>query len=148
MSNKEKILTIIDKNTGEIQARVKLQDKIFEEKRWFALFQDSLLWIAKQNFTGEQYNVMLYMFNKLDFDNYIRVKQVDIVRDLNMKKQNVSRSVKVLKENDIIYEAPDYKGFYKLNPHIGHKGTKNYGNNVVEFEKMKYGREQKNQQSE
>ena len=102
------------------------------------MFQDYALRIAHSDLTGEQCKVLFYLFNKLDFDNYIPIKQKDIVDELKINKQHVSRSVKVLKDNEIIYEAPDYKGFYKLNPYIGHKGTKNYNNNVVEFEKAKF----------
>ena len=137
MSDKEKILRIVDKKTGEIEADIKLPDRTFGKQRWFALFQDYALRIAHSDLTGEQCKVLFYLFNKLDFDNYIPVKQKDIVDELKIKKQNVSRCVKVLKDNDIIYEATDYKGFYKLNPHVGHKGTLNYGNNVVEFSKIK-----------
>ena len=137
MSDKEKFLTVINKETGEIEARVKLSNRTFGKQRWFALFQDYALRIAHSELTGEQYKVLFYLFNKLDFDNYIPIKQKDIVDDLKINKQHVSRSVKALKDNDIIYEAPEYKGFYKLNPHVGHKGTMNYGNNVVEFAKVK-----------
>ena len=148
MSDKEKILSIVNKHTGEIESRIKLPDKTFGKQRWFAMFQDYALRIAQSDLTGEQFKVLFYLFNKLDFDNYIPVKQKDIVDDLKINKQHVSRSVKALKDNDIIYEATDYKGFYKLNPHVGHKGTQNYGNNVVEFEKIRYEKEQKTQQGE
>ena len=133
---------------GDIEAVDKFFDRAFGEQRWFALFQDYALKIAHSDLTGEQCKVLFYLFNKLDFDNYIPVKQKDIVDELKINKQQVSRSVKALKDNDIIYEATDYKGFYKLNPHVGHKGTQNYGNNVVEFEKIRYEKEQKTQQGE
>ena len=129
MSDKVRILKIVDKETGEVEANIKLADRTFGKQRWFALFQDYALRIAHSDLTGEQCKVLFYLFNKLDFDNYIPIKQKDIVDELKINKQHVSRSVKVLKDNEIIYEAPDYKGFYKLNPYIGHKGTKNYNNN-------------------
>ena len=142
VSDREKILTVIDKKTGEIQARVKLQDKTFGEQRWFAMFQDALIWLGHQNITGEQFKVFCYMCYNLEFDNYIKIQQKDIAEEYNLSKFQVSRSIKALKDKDIIYEAPNYKGFYKLNPHVGHKGTQNYGNNVVEFEKIRYERQQ------
>ena len=72
--DKEKILTIIDKETGEIEAHIKLADRTFGKQRWFALFQDYALKIAHSDLTGEQCKVLFYLFNKLDFDNYISVK--------------------------------------------------------------------------
>ncbi len=77
------------------------------------------------------------MCYNLEFDNYIKIQQKDIAEEYNLSKFQVSRSIKALKDKDIIYEAPDYKGFYKLNPYIGHKGTKDYNRNVVEFTDIK-----------
>ena len=143
VSDKVRILRIVDKETGEIEADIKLPDRTFGKQRWLAMFQDGLLWLGHQNITGEQFKVFCYMCYNLDFDNFIKIQQKDIVREYNISKFQVSRAIKVLKDKEIIYEAPDYKGFYKLNPYIGHKGTKNYNNNVVEFEKAKFDKLQK-----
>ena len=132
-----KIFEVINTSTGEVELRKKIIDKTFGKQEWFAMFQDYALTIAHSNLTGEQFRVLFYLFNKLNFDNYIRVKQKDIVNELNIKRQNVSRSIKTLKEKDIIYEDPTDKGVYILNPHIGHKGTKNYQSNILQYTKLK-----------
>ena len=137
MGEKERILTVIDKETGEIEARIKLGDKTFGKQGWLAMFQDNLMWLSQQHMTGEQVNVMLNLFARLEFDNYLRVRTKDIAQSIGMHPKQVSRALKVLKDKEIIYEDPNDKNVYKLNPYIGHKGTKNYKDNVIEFETMR-----------
>ena len=134
---KVKILTVVNQGTGEIEARIKLAERTFGKKRWLAMFQDNLMWLSKQDMTGEQLKVMLNMFSRLEFDNYLYVKTKDIAESLGIHPKQASRALRVLKEKEIIYEDPNHHNVYKLNPYIGHKGTKNYSKNVTEFEKMK-----------
>ena len=137
VSDKEKILTVIDKETGEIQARVKLPDRTFGKQRWFAMFQDAMIWISQQHMTGEQVNVLCNLIGRMEYDNRIIFKTKDVADAVGIHPNHVSRALKVLREKDIIYKDPNNDKIYKLNPHIGHKGTMNYGNNVVEFAKVK-----------
>ena len=137
MSDKEKILTVIDKETGEIEARVKLPDRTFGKQRWLAMFQESLAWISGQHMTGEQVNVFCNLLSRVEFDNRIFYNREEVSKAVGIRPQHVSRAMRVLKEKEIIYEDPNNKNVYKLNPYIGHKGTMNYGNNVVEFAKVK-----------
>ena len=148
MSKKKKILTIVDKDTGEINSRIELQDKTFGDREWFAMFRGCGFQIATSNLTGEQYRVLFYLFDNLNFDNYISIKQKDIVDALHINKHSVSRSIRALKENNIIYEDPMDKNYYKLNPYIGYKGRKKYDATVVEFEKIKQQKEDEVQLSE
>lgn len=144
MSDKEKILTVIDKETGEIEARVKLPDRTFGKQRWLAMFQDALVWASGQHdMTGEQLKVMLNLIGTMEYDNRITYNREKIAEIVGIRPNNVSRAVKALKEKEIIYEDPNNKNVYKLNPYIGHKGTLNYGNNVVEFAKVKDNRDKK-----
>ena len=107
------------------------------------MFQDALSWIGEQHMTGEQLSVLCKLLGKLEFDNRIIYDRKGIAESIGMHPQHVSRAMRVLKDKEIIYEDPDNKNIYKLNPHIGHKGTKSYGNNVYEFEKIKFERSQK-----
>ena len=111
---------------GDIEAVDKFFDRAFGKQRWFAMFHDYALQITQEHLTGEQFNVLFYMFHKLQFDNYLLLKRKEIAEALDMYPTRVSRAIKVLKEKDIVYEDPNDKNYYKLNPYIGYKGRKKY----------------------
>ena len=92
---------------------------------WIALYQNPAGWLAQQRLTGEQYSVLFALFNRLDFENYLRVSRQDLADFLNMQPVNVSRAIKKLKELEIIIEGPPAGKFktYRLNPYIAHKGS-------------------------
>ena len=115
---------VMDETTGNIKGCFPLKTKNLG-KGWIAVYQDPALWIAQQNLTGEQFKVMFVLFNKLDFDNYLRIGLKEIAKLLNMQVTNVSRAMKKLKELQIIIEGPPAGKFktYRLNPYIAHKGS-------------------------
>ena len=136
MSDKEKILTVIDKETGEVQARIRLEDKTGKDG-WLGMFQNPLTWISQQHMTGEQLSVLCNLLGRVEFDNRIIFKTKDVATAIGIHPKQVSRALKVLRDKDIIYKDPHNEKVYKLNPHIGHKGTKNYKRNVIEFTDIK-----------
>ena len=88
-------------------------------------FQDSFEEIAKDpDMTGENYRVLFYLYSKLDFENFIQQTQKDIAEGLGMRKENVSRAMKLLTEKQIILEGPKTGRIkcYQLNPDYGWKG--------------------------
>ena len=131
--HKTKMLAVVDEDTGLIEYFRPLREKKIAGS-WVAMFQQGLAWIAKQNLTGEQWNVFAFLLSIVDFQNYIRISQKDIAEALGMKHQNVSRSIKKLEELDIIVEGPraGLHKTYMLNPNIGLKG-KQKGQKVVDF---------------
>ena len=136
-SKKDRILTVVDRATGEVEAQIKLQDKKLGTG-WCAMFQDPSCWIAEQRLTGEQYSVLLYILGKMDYDNYIRVPRKNIAEALNMQPVHVSRAMKVLKDMEIIVEE-EREGLnktYRFNPNVAHKGSYNYRDNVIEFNQL------------
>ena len=62
--------------------------------------QDGFEWLAKQDFTGETWRVLACVMAKLDFENYILIKQADVAIALRMPKQNVSRAMNILLEKE------------------------------------------------
>ena len=85
---------------------------------------NGLVALATYRLTGEVYSVLLYLMGKLSFDNWINITQVEIGKDLELARPNVSRAMKVLVEKQIILEGPR-KGrchTYRLNYAIGYKG--------------------------
>ena len=131
---KEKHYYVTTDEEGNIKGYFPLKEKSLG-KGWLALYQEPSLWLAQQNMTGEQYRVLFVLFNKLDFDNDLRLSLKEIADALNMKIANVSRAMKVLKEKSIIVEGLPAGKFktYRLNPYIAHKG-KNRSSTILDFQ--------------
>lgn len=104
---------------------------------WVGVYQEFMRWIAVQGLTGEQYNVLMYMMSKLDFDNYLRITQKNVSEALGIRKENVSRSVKKLVELEILAVGPKVgtSKTYRLNPRMAHKG-KNIKQTLIDFDDL------------
>ena len=120
-------------DNGEITRRYavfELPDKSRIQGGWFMAMQDGFEWLAKQDFTGETWRVLACVMAKLDFENYILIKQADVAIALRMPKQNVSRAMSVLLEKGVIHSGPKVGQVktYRLDPSFGFKGrAKNMG---------------------
>ena len=118
---------------------------------WMAFFQKSLAHIAKLDLTGEQLKVFLAIVSKMDFENYIRISQVDLAEELNIQRPHVSRAIKKLLDEDIISQGPraGLCKTYILNPKVGIKGRQkkkkliDYAEKKAQYEKEKYADAQK-----
>ena len=117
----------IDLDTGEVlegcMVYIPYRPKITE--RWFMAFQDTFIEIAKdQDMTGETMKVLMYLFGRLHFENFIQQSQADIADGLGMHKQHVSRAMRLLTSKQIVLEGPkdSRSKCYRLNPHYGWKG--------------------------
>ena len=130
---KEKHYYVTTDEEGNIKGYFPLKEKSLG-KDWFAMYQNSALWLAQQKMTGEQSSVLWYLFSQLDFDNYLRVTRKEIAETCKINPVNVSKAMKVLKEKSIIVEGPPAGKFktYRLNPYIAHKG-KNRNNTILDF---------------
>lgn len=120
-------ITQVNQETGEVLEGVlvwmpRKRKSPFE--RHFTMNQAGLLTLAK-NLTGEQLKVLLTLLADLDYENYIQITQLDIAEKLEMKKTNVSRSVKALIELGVVLEGPKVgrSKTYRLNEQFGWKGT-------------------------
>ena len=117
----------IDRETGEVMqgCMVYIPYRPRLTERWFMAFQDSFEEIAKDpEMTGETYKVLMYLYSKLDFENFIQQSQMDIAEGLGIQKQRVSRAMKVLTSKQIVLEGPKVgrSRCYRLNPNYGWKG--------------------------
>ena len=108
---------------------------------WVAFYQKSLEHISKLGLTGEQLNVFLALMSKLDFENYIRISQMDLAKKLNIKQPQVSRAIRRLLEEDIICQGPraGLCKTYILNPNVGIKG-KQKRNKLIDYKEAKAAR--------
>ena len=117
----------IDRETGEVMqgCMVYIPYRPRLTERWFMAFQDAFEEIAKDpELTLEPKNVLFYLYSKLDFENFIQQSQADIAEGLGIKKQQVSRAMKMLIAKQIILEGPKVgrSKCYRLNPNYGWKG--------------------------
>jgi len=80
---------------------------------------------ADRELTLEPKNVLLYLFSRLDFDNFIQVPQFEIAEALKMDKAKVSKAIKILVEKGILIRGPKVGHSYafRLNPNYGYKGN-------------------------
>ena len=145
-SKTSKYLAVVDDETGEVKGYFPLKSKHLSKGGDFlALYQDSIDYISNMpNMKLETLRVILKLFAKLDFDNYIRINQSKIAEEMMIKRPNVSRAIKNLLEMDIIREGPrtGTAKTYRLNPMIAHKG-KHYDDTVIEFSQLQSKRRKK-----
>ena len=123
----QKYVEQVDRNTGEVMqgCMVWIPQRPKLTERWFMAFQDSFIEIAKDpEMTGETLRVLMYLYGLLDFENYIQQSQKDIAEGLGMRKENVSRAMKLLTSKQIVLEGPKVgrSRCYRLNPDYGWKG--------------------------
>lgn len=118
----------IDLDTGEILEEgvpVWVGRKVRVTERWFMMFQDALESLAKdRELTDEPKRVLLFLFSRLDFENYIQLHQSEIATELSMAKSHVSRAIKLLVDKKILFKGPKIgrSSSFRLNPHYGWKG--------------------------
>jgi DNA-binding transcriptional ArsR family regulator len=116
--------SLIDGETGEIVYGLVEIKKKYITGGFFMAMQEGFTHIAKLGLTGEQLSVLMIIFGKLDFENWLKMSQQEIADQLGMKKPNVSRSMAVLVEKGIIHKGPKVgtSCTYRLDPSFGLKG--------------------------
>ena len=122
-----KYIEQVDRETGEVMqgCMVYIPYRPRLTERWFMAFQDTFIEIAKDpDMTGETMKVLMYLFGKLDFENFIQQTQIDVAEGLGMRKQNVNRAMQILTAKQIVLEGPKVRRSkcYRLNPNYGWKG--------------------------
>ena len=125
-AQKQKILTVVNKDTGEVEARINLQNRL-EKGGWFPFFQKGAVYLA-QNLDKDALRVLFYMMAKMDYGNYIRVTNKNICNNLNMNHGNVSRAIRKLIQTNVIAVQEWYgiSRIYRMNPNFMHKGRDVY----------------------
>ena len=110
---------------------------------WLMNSQQALELLSKdKDFKGETLRVLLFLMSRLDFQNLIEISKIEISKELDIHRVNVSKAFKQLIDKGIIIEGPKVgRSFaYKLNPDYGWKGkVKNlneYRKELEEQEKL------------
>jgi predicted transcriptional regulator len=88
------------------------------------MFQEKLQELAAENvLTVEGWRVLVMIVSKVDFENFIHIKQVQIAEALGMKKQNVNKAFGQLIDLKIIEKISQNNiNGYRLNYEMGWKG--------------------------
>ena len=125
-AKKQRILTVINQETGEVEARINLQNRL-EKGGWFSFFQKSGVYLA-QNLGKEELRILFYMMAKMDYGNYIRVTNKNICSNLKMTHGNVTRAIRNLIKKNVIAVQEWYgiSRIYRMNPNFMHKGRDIY----------------------
>jgi len=95
--------------------------------RWLVISQNRLLELAndKELTAQEPMRVFLYLAARLDFENFIHLPQAEVCAALGMKKQNVSKAIKLLVKRGVLLRGPKVGHSYcfRFNPNYGYKGN-------------------------
>ena len=123
----KKNLGTIDLDTGEILLGIPvyLQAKVKWREGFFMGIQEAFLELAKdRELSGRPKDVLMYLFGKLAFENYICVQQKEIAEELNIDKGHISKYLKLLLKKGIILTGPKLgrTTSYRLNSNYGWKG--------------------------
>ena len=116
---------VLDSQTGESRLAITWFRKKWRGNTFFMGFQEGFAEIARKRLGSEAEDVFLCILGSLDYSNQVMIRQVEIARQLGMKKQNVSRAVKTLiKEGVLVIEDPLFKrrGQLRLNHKYAWKG--------------------------
>ncbi|MBD2790586.1 helix-turn-helix domain-containing protein, partial [Xenorhabdus sp. DI] len=66
----------------------------------------------------------MILLAKLDYENWLRIRQKDIAKELNMNPPHVSRAIKELFEHGILVKGPKIgaSNTYRLDPSFAFRG--------------------------
>lgn len=127
--DKWKNVALFNTLTGEILEGgipVYINGKVKWREDWFMGIQEAFSALARDNdLTGYSYKILNYLFSKLGFENYICVTQQEISKELNIRKEHVSREIKRLADKRIIIKGPKLgrTTTYRLNSEYGWRGS-------------------------
>ena len=94
-------------------------------RNWMQVNQDAMeVLAADEDMDSLSLRVFVYLNSRLDFENYIRVPQTEMVEFFKKPKQNINRAVKKLERKGILLPGPkvDRSSVWRLNPNYGWKG--------------------------
>ena len=118
-------LAVLDMKTGEFEPAITWVRQKWKGESFFMGFQEAFAELAKKRLGSEAKDVFLLILGRVDYSNQVTMPQVEMARQLGMKRQNVSRAVAVLiKEEVLLVEEPQLgrNRRLRLNDRYGWKG--------------------------
>lgn len=114
-----------------------LSQKQVSPYKTFGIFNDmNLIELVKLNLSGSAINTFLYMVGNMDYENEILFNQTSCAKELNISRDSVTKSVKILLENNLIKKIGQNGtlAIYLINPSIFYRGkAKAHGNVLDKF---------------
>lgn len=93
------------KDIKEVEEITKIQKRHFKKGTFFTMNKLISKIVLQKKYTGETFRVLFILLEMIDFNNRIKTfRQVDIADILKISQSNVSRALKVLKDDNIIYK--------------------------------------------
>lgn len=87
--------------------------------------------------------VLDYFFANLGFENYVNIPQQTIADELDIKRSNVSKSIKKLCSKNIISkERVGRNNFYRINPELVWRGKTSNWKKVVDINEIRQKQEE------
>ncbi len=90
---------------------------------WFAYTHDLADIVIKNTFQGNEMRVFIYLAKNMNKDNFIKIKQIQIAKELEMHKTNVSKIIKTLIKHNLIKKTTNPKE-YMINPSYLYVGVR------------------------
>ena len=125
-------MRLTDLDTGEVFLGLAVPQKKkypreIQQDGFYTMFSFGSERIAQiEGLNGTDYRVLFQLLSHLEFENWINITQATIAEELQIKKSNISTSIKKLVEKEIIEKQKDSKDKrkirYRLNPEYGWMG--------------------------
>lgn len=95
---------------------------------WSAIYIDMLKYIAlDKEMTGNHIKILLYLCYEMDSNNFVKIYQQELVKDLNYSKGTISKGIKYLNENQYIQKIKNKPKKYMINPSLIYTGKNRQG---------------------
>jgi len=111
--------------------------KKLRNERFFMGFQSMFEALAKdKTLSGVDTRILHYLFSACEFENYLMINQSEIAEKLDLKRQNVGRSIKKLIEGGYIEQRKvGRRNVYRINKNLIWKGKVDIREKVIPFPK-------------
>ena len=121
-------LGTIDMDTGELISGVfaisKTKFNPYHEGFLMTSLYGSKFLARDKSITGVAQRVLRELESKLDYENWVRLALVDIAKDLDLNRVQVSKAIKILVEKGLVFRGSKIGHFYtyRLNPEFCWRG--------------------------
>jgi predicted DNA-binding transcriptional regulator len=115
---------MVDRDTGEIFHIPIFTRSTYKGGGFFMAMQEGFIHLAKLGLKGQEMQILMYVFGKLDFENWIRISQTEISNELGIARPHISAAFKTFVDQGILHKGPKVgtSWTYRLDPTFGVKG--------------------------
>lgn len=115
---------MVDRESGEIFHIPVFTRSTYRGGGFFMAMQEGFIHLAKLGLKGQEMQVLMYVMGKLDFENWIRISQAEISKELDIARPHISSAFKRFVDQGILHKGPKVgtSWTYRLDPYFGVKG--------------------------